>query len=496
MIYIIIKSCMKEEKELVKKLHPHEKRILLALRKLRRASTGEIASEASLPEASIHKAGMWTKVKGLTEDEEETKEEATLTKEGKLYAKEGLPEKKLIKELSSKEKKLSKLRTENLNICLSWAKKKGWIELKAGKARITDKGREALDVKDELEEALLHNKLEGRQLEEAKTRKLVKVKKIKHKKFKLTEKGKKIAGHIKKVLPEAGRLSPEDIRTGKWKALRFRPYDVNMPSPTLLQGRIHPYVRFINSVRSKLIAMGFQEAKGPWVETEFWNFDPLFVPQDHPAKGIHDVFKMKNPKTGMIKDKRSMKRVALTHKNGWITGSSGWGFWNPKSSLNLVLRSQTTSVSARTIAELKPETGKFFTIDRVFRPDVLDASHSFEFNQCEGIVIGENLTFKHLLGYMEELAKAMGVEKVKFKPGYFPFTEPSVEGFIKHPELGWIEAMPGGIFRPEVTKPLGIDVPVLAWGLGIDRFAMVKLGIKDIRDLFSHDLKFLREVKI
>ena len=139
---------------------------------------------------------------------------------------------------------------------------------------------------------------------------------------------------------------------------------------------------------------------------------------------------------------------------------------------------------------------KMFIIDKVFRPDVLDAKHLVEFDQCEGIVVDEGLSFKHLLGYMKEIAIMLGAENIKFKPSYFPFTEPSVEAYVKFPKLGWMEIGGAGIFRPEVTKPLGVDVPVLAWGIGIGRLAMMKLGVSDIRYLYSDNLGWLRNKEV
>lgn len=118
-----------------------------------------------------------------------------------------------------------------------------------------------------------------------------------------------------------------------------------------------------------------------------------------------------------------------------------------------------------------------------------------EFYQLDGIIVGKNVTFKHLLAFFKEFAAALGIREVWFKPGYFPFTEPSVEGFIKHPSLGWIEVFPGGVFRPEVMEILGAPgVRAIAWGIGIDRLAMAVLGLDDIRDLFSKDLDFLQKL--
>ena len=188
-----------------------------------------------------------------------------------------------------------------------------------------------------------------------------------------------------------------------------------------------------------------------------------------------------------------VRRVMKTHENGWITGSIGWRYrWSFDVARRLVMRSQTTAVSARFLFKRKKFPIKMFCVSRVFRPDVLEAKHAMEFYHCEGIVADENLNFKHLLGMLKKIVNALGIEKVEFKPGYFPFTEPSVEVFVYHPKIGWMESAGAGLFRPEVTLPLRIKCPVLAWGIGVDRLAMVKLGVDDIRELHTRRLDYLR----
>jgi phenylalanyl-tRNA synthetase alpha chain len=240
--------------------------------------------------------------------------------------------------------------------------------------------------------------------------------------------------------------------------------------------------------------MGFEEYDGPYVEEEFWNFDLLFQAQDHPAREIHDSYILKKPKKGIIENAELMERVRKTHENGWITGSRGWKYkWNPDITRRLVLRTQTTAVSMRYLNEHKEPPIKMFCISKVFRPDVLDSKHAMEFTQLEGIIGDNKITLRHLLGLLKNFAKTLGLGEVKFRPGYFPFTEPSVESFVKHPKLGWVEFVGAGMFRPEVLKPLAIKFPVIAWGIGFDRLAMIRLGINDIRELYSKRLDLLRE---
>jgi phenylalanyl-tRNA synthetase alpha chain len=254
------------------------------------------------------------------------------------------------------------------------------------------------------------------------------------------------------------------------------------------------------SVKQELVALGFEEADGPMVEESFWNCDALFMPQNHPARGIHDLYFLK-PEEGEILDKKLLARVKATHENGWKTGSDGWKIaFDEKESRKLILRSQGTAVSARILANQPKIPGKYFTIARVFRPDVIDARHLPEFNQMEGIIIDKNINFSELLGMLKLFAeKVAGITEIKFLPAYFPFTEPSVELIGFHPALkSWIELGGAGIFRPEVVMPfeLGEGTRVLAWGLGIDRLFMMKQKITDIRDIFSQDINFLRISKI
>ena len=137
-----------------------------------------------------------------------------------------------------------------------------------------------------------------------------------------------------------------------------------------------------------------------------------------------------------------------------------------------------------------------FVIDKVFRPDVIDAKHFIEFDQLEGIVVDESVNLRHLLGLLREIAYIFGAKKVRFRPHYFPFTEPSLEVDVYFENLGWVEIAGAGIFRPEVTLPLRVEMPVLAWGIGIGRLAMLKLNVDDIRYLMSNDFEWLKNSKI
>ena len=424
-----------------------------------------------------------------------------LTDEGKEYLKNGLPEKQLLKYLE-KEKPLQEVAKLTIaNIAIGWAKKNKWITIENNIVKITQDGEKAIKEKTKLEKALEEIEKKGNAEDdmikillsrnlikevkaEAKPSFWQKILSIFHKKKKIEETKTK----------EISQLTPDLIKTGEWKNMPFRKYDVNAPAPKIYPGKKQPYVKFIEYIRETLIGLGFQEMKGPLIETSFWNCDALFMPQDHPARSIHDVLILKNPKNGNLPDENLVAKVKATHEGGWITDSFGWGgIWNKEEASKLIMRSQGTAVSARTLFENKDNPDKYFLIDRVFRSDVIDAKHLMEFDHCEGIVIGENLTFSHLLGFLKEIAEAVGAKEVKFKPSFFPFTSPSVEMYANIPKFGWIEVGGAGLMRPEVLKPLGIEKSqVLAWGLGIGRLAMIALGVDDIRMLYSNDLEWLR----
>ncbi len=292
---------------------------------------------------------------------------------------------------------------------------------------------------------------------------------------------------------ELGSVTSDMLSNGSWKSATFRPYGLNAPTSRLIPGRHNPYGNYLQWVKDKLASLGFEEFDGSLVENEFWNGDALFMPQFHSARDIHDVYYVKEPSHAKTIEEPWLSQVAATHENGWETGSRGWRYsFDHEFTRRQVLRSQGTVLSARQLPKAKIP-GKYFGVARCFRYDQVDATHGADFYQTEGIVLGEDVNLKTLLGLLKMFAEEIaGAEEVKYVPGYFPFTEPSIEVHIKHPVLGWFELGGSGIFRPEVTKAMGIDVPVLAWGLGIDRMALMHLGLNDLRELFTPNIESVR----
>lgn len=314
--------------------------------------------------------------------------------------------------------------------------------------------------------------------------------------FELTEDGMSIKKGLEAAGitgEEIGSVTVEMLKDGSWKGQQFRAYNVQFPPGRLIPGRRNAYSEYLDQVKDKLSSLGFEEFDGPLVETEFWNSDALFMPQFHSARDIHDVYYIKNPDHAREIEEPYLSQVSQTHEDGWKTGSTGWNYkFDTDFTRRLILRSQGTVLSAKQLPKANVP-GRYFGIVRCFRYDKVDATHLSDFYQTEGIVLGEDVNLRTLLGLLKMFAEELaGATEVKYVPGYFPFTEPSVEVHIKHPVLGWFELGGSGIFRPEVTKPLGIDVPVLAWGLGIDRMALMHLGLDDLRELFSQDIENVR----
>ncbi|MHA2378458.1 MAG: phenylalanine--tRNA ligase subunit alpha [Candidatus Thorarchaeota archaeon] len=434
----------------------------------------------------------------------------TLTQEGTEYAEKGLPEVRLfraVQELGGRANvddavAKSGLTPSAKGIAINWSRKNGWLGISK------EDGTTILEVKAEISEppieAVLSVILEGcdsipdsftMALEEAAERTLVDTVTTKVFEAEVASERRATIDHLlAKEIKGIVNLTSDMLSSESWRGKTFRPYNVKLEPAYVNYGKKHPYAEFNDWLREIMIGLGFTEWFGPYVETEFWGHDTLFVPQDHVAREVQDQFRIVSPHDhGDIVDKSYYNAVKAVHENGGGTGSKGWDWpFSKEVATRLCLRPHTTPVSMRYLYEHRESPQKMFIIDRNFRSETLSATNAQEFDQCEGIIMDKGLTLRDLLGYLTSICKGVGIEKLKFKPGQFPFTEPSVETFGKHEKLGWIELGGSGIFRPEVTHPLGIRDTILAWGIGTGRLYMAAMGIDDIRDLFSRDLTWLR----
>lgn len=501
--------------DIIKSLHPLERKVLPFLKEHKELS--QLIERTGLKEVEVMRALQWLENKNILKIKVELKELLSLGKNGLKYSENGMPEKEFLKAIKSKEKSLNEVRAESnldnaeLNACIGILKGKVAIEFCKGFVRITENGKRMLE-KESLEEKLLKklnsvgpvevNTLTEEEkfaLEELKKRQELVVVSLKRERaIELTAEGKKLLERKLEFEKVTDSLTAEMIRTGSWKGKEFRAYDIRADVPKISGGRRHFVNQAKDYARKIWMDMGFKEMEGPIINTSFWNFDALFVPQDHPAREMQDTFYLKNPAKGRLPPiSMVVKRV---HENGWNTKSKGWQYnWSEEEAKKNVLRTHTTVLSAKTLAQIKKDgvPAKYFAIGKNFRNEALSWKHLFEFNQTEGIVVDPDANFKHLIGYLKEFFTKMGHSKLRFRPSYFPYTEMSLEIDFYHPERKeWLELGGAGIFRPEVVKPLlGQDIPVLAWGPGFDRIIMDYYNIKDIRDLYKNDLKQLREVK-
>jgi len=463
----------------------------------------ELSRLANIPITTVFSKIEEFKQKGWISLREEHIYKVRLTEEGLNYAEQGLPESRLVNILKeNKELKMDDLKRifdeKTLKIALTNGFKRKLIIYQDGFLKLSNNIDLSLDAL--LKEIYEKREIELKSIEEEIKyllhRNLIEIKPLKKIYVSLNSKLKHdLQTGNYTIVEEKSKLTSEDIISGKWKELKLKQYNLSALPPKIYFGRTHIYMKFLDEVRKILLEMGFEEEEGPYILPEFWNFDVLFVPQDHPARDMHATFRVNLSPVNL--DGEIVKRVKEMHENGGIKDSIGWRYkWEKDLASRLILRTHTTTVSINYLYKNGNRIAKVFCISRNFRYDLPDATHSPEFYQCEGIMVGPNLTFKNLLAFFKDFSERLGIEKIKFRPTYFPFTEPSVEGIIYHKSLGWIEALPGGMFRQEILNAMKVEYPVLAWGIGIDRLAMAVLEIEDIRELFSQDISFLRNYKI
>jgi phenylalanyl-tRNA synthetase alpha chain len=313
----------------------------------------------------------------------------------------------------------------------------------------------------------------------------------------LKDKGKAIFKDARKVV-ERNSLTPEDLESGAWRDIKLRPYDVKLAAKDVYPAKIHPLRKIIEQTRRAFLEMGFAEVVSPMVESAFWNFDALFQPQDHPARDMQDTFYMLHPAEAPLPAASVVEPVKQTHENGWQTGSEGWGYtWSPERSGQVVLRTHTTAATIRALAANPNPPGKFFCVGWTYRNETISFKHLPVFHQVDGIIIDEEANLASLMGTLQEFYSKMGFGRVKFKPAFYPYTEPSVDVVVyMESRSKWLEMGGAGIFRPEVTLPLDCKYPVLAWGLGIERLAMLRFGLSDIRELYRPSLDALEGVPL
>ncbi len=491
-------------------LRENEQKTLLALQELKgKALVNKVTEVSRLAHSAVMRAVLSLEEKNYVVRHEKKQTIISLNDEGNYHAINGLPERRLINSLKKlggeapvnfviKESNLEK---KFVSVALGWLNRKNWAKIKKGEliaSEVTSEGYDErlLSLLKEKKNLIVEelNPEFVKAVEILNKRNLVQIEEKTLRELELTDNG---WVRIKKgITIEEGvsQLTPELIRTGSWRNIKIRKFDVTAPGPIAYPGKIHPVQEIIQQVKEIFLEMGFTEIRGEMVETAFWNFDALFQPQDHPARDMVDTFYLSQPKQGKLPKKNVVEKVAKTHENGWKTGSRGWEYnWSREEAKRLVLRTHTTATTIRYLTNHKEPPIKVFSVDRVYRNEKLDYKHLAEFHQIEGIIMDRKVTLRDLMGTLKEFYQKLGLEKVQFWPSYFPYTEPSLQSTVYVPELkNWVELCGMGIFRPEVLAPLGVKNPVLAWGGGLERLILLKLGLEDIRLLYKNDLGWIR----
>ncbi|MFZ3168068.1 MAG: phenylalanine--tRNA ligase subunit alpha [Candidatus Methanoperedens sp.] len=472
----------------------NEKRVLLALSRKDKFSPDDLAAASELSiEASMQSAFMLAE-KSLCEIKETVTTTYNLTKEGEQYAQISLPERQVmnsLKEPLSLSELKKKFPPQMVGIALGWLRKKNWVKIEGDRIIPVEKAEVGEDenILTKLKKGPLSDI--GEAVRDLIKRNLVEKTEKKSRIIIITSAGKAIAAKGLTIEEEIVQLTPTIITSGSWKNARIRPYDIHTPIKPIYGAKIHPYQRLINEMRQIFLEMGFTEIKGDIVQSSFWNFDALFQPQEHPAREMQDTFHLA---TECDLPEEYIKPVKEMHEKGGGI-SRGWGGkWSEDVARKQVLRTHTTAVTIKYLADHPDTAVKAFCIDRAYRREAIDPTHTPEFEQLEGVVMDKGVSFKNLLGCLTEFYHRMGFDEVRFRPGYFPYTEPSVEPEVYIESRGkWVELGGAGVFRKEVTLPLGIKQPVLAWGLGVSRVAMLRLGLKDLRELYQSDIDWLRK---
>jgi len=506
-------------------LRENETRILAAIDKHDgKATVDALIAETQLPDSAVMRAALILQENELVKIHANIETQLKLTAEGETYLQNDLPERQLINAVLqqggtsnlTEAAKNTSISPELVQVALGWTQRKKWATYNPKTNTLTVPQPPKVEDDEKLlqtfkgKQQIPFNQLTSEQkavAETLKKRRLLTVEDKTQRILSLTPIGKQTLkaqgtafGAEIALTETVTQLKPEHITTGKWRTLKLQPYNIQAPVAKTYGGKKHPYLAFLDEVRAKLVTLGFQEMTGTVVEAAFFNFDALYTPQDHPAREQDGIYYIKNAgEANLTAYPQTIQNVKATHENGDQTGSTGWQTTYTKAEAKkLVLRGHGTCLSARTLLHKDLQIpSRHFSIARVYRPEVVDKTHLSEFNQVEGIVIDKNLNLKDLLGVLGKFAKEIaGADKIRFKPDYFPFTEPSVELSAYKEGFGWVEFGGSGIFRPEVTLPLGIKEPVIAWGLGVDRLFMMRACMDDIRCIFSQNLDWLRKKEV
>ncbi|WP_299290330.1 phenylalanine--tRNA ligase subunit alpha [Nitrosopumilus sp.] len=451
--------------------HDIEKKIISSLKENSKQSPESLEKSTNLSPDQIRRGIEWLKLKDLAIVNESKTSLISLGKNGLESIEKGLPERQLLNSLKNGPKKLSDLQKQLGPVfgpAMGLARKNNWVKADSDSISLNNEPAEIPAekiIKQIGKEKIPKEKIDASELSVLLKRPDFVIEDIvKTKEITLSDSAKTL-----ELSDSSGAI------------------DVEAKVPQVFVARTHPLKDTIDEIREIFVTLGFSEINGNMTQSSFWNFDALFTPQDHPARELQDTFYLDGISAKKIATPEQIRKVSDSHKKNWRYQ------WDINEARKMVLRTHTTCVTIKHLAETKPDEARVFSLGRVFRNEKVSYKHLVEFNQIEGVVVGKNATLRDLMGIQREFYKRIGITKIKFWPTFFPYTEPSLQTMVYNERLGkWVELFGMGIFRPEVTKPLGITKPVLAWGGGIERIAMLKYGLDDVREFYNNNLNWLR----
>jgi len=451
--------------------HDIEKKIIVSLKDNPKQTPESLEKSTNLSPDQIRRGIEWLRLKELAIVDETKTSTISLGKNGLESLEKGLPERRLLNSLSDGPKKLSDLQKEIGSIfgpAMGLSRKNNWVE--ATSDQISLKSAPSTLPGEKTLNQIGTKKLPQNEIDKNDLSSL-----LKRPDFVLED---VIKTKIISLADSAKSIELSDS-TGA--------IDVEAKVPEVFVARTHPLKDTLDEIREIFVTLGFSEIIGTMTQSSFWNFDALFTPQDHPARELQDTFYLDGISAKKIATPEQIRKVSESHKKNWRYQ------WDVNEARKMALRTHTTCVTIQHLAEKKPDEARIFSLGRVFRNEKVSYKHLVEFNQIEGVVVGKDANLRNLMGIQREFYKRIGITKIKFWPTFFPYTEPSLQTMVYNERLGkWIELFGMGIFRPEVTKPLGITKPVLAWGGGIERIAMLKYGLDDVREFYNNNLNWLR----
>jgi phenylalanyl-tRNA synthetase alpha chain len=452
--------------------HEIEKKIIAALKTESKLTPEKLEKLTKLSPDQVRRGIEWLKLKKLTVVDETKNVNFSLGKNGLESLRDGLPERRLLDLIKKGPMKISDLQNQLGSVfgpAMGLAKKNNWVESFGNEISLKN-----YPVSIPGEKTL-------KQIGEDK----VPITKID--KDDLTSLLKRPEFLVENIVKTKEISLSKNAQTLDITNSTLGAIDVEAKVPEVYVARTHPLKDTIDEIREIFVTLGFTEIFGNITQPSFWNFDALFTPQDHPARELQDTFYLDGLSSKKIGTSEQIRNVSKSHKKGWRY------HWDINEARKMVLRTHTTCVTIKHLADNKPDEARVFSLGRVFRNEKVSYKHLVEFNQIEGVVVGRNANLRNLMGIQKEFYRRIGITKIKFWPTFFPYTEPSLQTMVYNERLGkWVELFGMGIFRPEVTKPLGINKPVLAWGGGIERIAMLKYGLDDVREFYNNNLSWLR----